>query len=81
MPDQTEKKTDHVITLKIEIPGKPIGSPGLINRWRTQMGAVKHIRISRRMNQYIIILLLTADSISEPPAIITLSDWYVYSMI
>ena len=45
------------------------------------MGAVKHIRISRRMNQYIIILLLTADSISEPPAKIALSDWYVYSMI
>ena len=32
------------------------------------MGAVKHIRISQRMYQYIIILLLTANRIPEPPA-------------
>ncbi len=32
------------------------------------MGMAKHIRISQRMYQYIIILLFTANRIPEPPA-------------
>lgn len=32
------------------------------------MGMAKHIRISERMYQYIIILLFTANRIPEPPA-------------